>query len=449
MGKKNPYNYGKPPKKREDGINNPKATQAAIELLKSKWASRRIMILVIVLILILVVLADLSYSGNFNQNESNTIERPYTQVLKKLDEEPDDITSVPYQENMPSIIQKDINKMLTMGEDAKIVYYSEDKACKMIIRPSERSESGYQISFFDGHQEYFFGTLYEIENNLSFYRSGDQLIVYGGEDHIRTVKKYSLNNEKVEYYYLEYDYTDLFGTNGEYDDIRYFSNYFTLTREDNKFSFYHLGEKIAETIFEDGKIKKWDYYYLLTEEGECYNVYYSLDKDDIWIRFYKVADSVEKILEDEYSIFDADGHVMNFHMLSINGRKYAAIPDATTERIYGQNFGDKHINEDNITPNFDTELVEISAANITKAEFVAKEYRISSDKEWYIRYYISVGNRECFVEQRINGIDSGITDLIPEEELEKFDRKTIAPDQITEEINKLKALYDTYTENEF
>lgn len=60
MGKKNPYNYGKPLKKRKDSINNVKATQTVIEMLKSKLALRSILtIIVLILVIILIGLVKI------------------------------------------------------------------------------------------------------------------------------------------------------------------------------------------------------------------------------------------------------------------------------------------------------------------------------------------------------------------------------------------------------
>ena len=68
---------------------------------------------------------------------------------------------------------------------------------------------------------------------------------------------------------------------------------------------------------------------------------------------------------------------------------------------------------------------------------------------WILRYYFQEADRECFLEKRINGLDTVVSKLIPEKEIEKFAGKVISSGQVKKYINQLKSLYDEYTDNEF
>lgn len=454
------YNKGKPLPKRENTWENYKNIKATVELIINKWKENAIywfMIILSAIFMSIIALGIAKGAEIAKQNKTHVIERPYTEILREVKDNPTDITEKPYQENMPKIIQKDIVRMLTMGEDAKIIYYGKNKLTKIIIKPDSNADknNGYIITFEDAYNSWLFSDR-EITTNISFYKEEDTLVIYGGTSNNRIIKKYVINDDEVDYTHINndknnlYGYVDLFGVDQEFENVRYFYNYFTLVREDNNFAFYHLGKRISETTFEGGKIKSWDYDYLLTEEGACYKVYISAAEAEPWIKFFKLADSVEEILEEETTTLDSNSYELSFPILKINGKKYGQLPDAETERAYGQNYGTKHNISQSFVPNFETELVELNIENATKVQLITTTYGLyESIKEWRIIYYFSSGGRECFVSKRINGIDNELYDQIPSELLSEFDGKTISSDQIEKTINELKELYEKYADNKF
>ena len=384
--------------------------------------------------------------------QENVILRHYSEVLRKLDDEPEDITKTPYQSNVPKVIQKDIDKMLTMGEDAMIVYYNDSKD-QVVIEPSSQGENGYRIRFEDADDLYSVVSIDELESNISFYRNNDTLIIYGGSRNIRMIDKYTMDKEEIHWKRLEDDLVDLYGVDKEIeiDNVRYFNANCTLIQSESEFSMYRFGNQIYTTTFEGGEIKEWDYYYLQTTKGDCYNVYYSTKQDDCWVKFFKVAENVDEILEDEKITVPYErGGRLEFPIFKIGNKKYAQIPDVAAEITYGQNYGGNNVNEDNLAVDFTSKLVEVAALGSSKVEI---KYEYDSWKEesyvWKIYYYFGTDNRECYIDKRINGLDSAVSRVIPKRKLDMFNEKVILPDEVEEYINQLKLLYDEYTDNTF
>lgn len=384
------------------------------------------------------------------------IYRHYSEVVKEAEKEPKDITSYKYRANIPKIVQEDIDQMLEMDEEEACVVYNNDQGGKIIIEPSKGSEKGYKIRF---QQEFCKGYTYslvedaELESNISFYESQDGLVIYGGKMEERTVAKYYMSDREIDYDILYNCYVDLYGTNMTYvncDNIRASSSYSTLIRQGTEFCFYYLGKKVYTTRFEGGEISDWSYHYVTTTSRDCYNVYYSNNPHDYWIKFCKVAQNVDRVLETEQiTIMDQDANEMHFPIFKIGNKKYAQIPNAIAERAYGQRYGrNDESREDKI--DFTSELVEISLWKSSKVK-LKKDSRICDVDGffWRLYYYFQGTDRECFLEKRINGLDSGVAELIPEEKVKKFDGKVISSSQVKKYINRLKSLYEKYTDNEF
>ena len=432
-------------------VENSKAINQAIELSKTKITKELIKdLLTLAFVILLFISILLVYNRNPEDKRDDVILRNYKDILKQLDEVPEDISSNKYEANVPSVIQKDIDKMLKMGEDACIIYYN-DRKDQIIIEPSESSEFGYVVSFQESVDPYSVISIDELKSNISFYKSGNKLIVYGTSLNIRHLSSYSIDQKGLHYESLDNPLIDLYGTNISFDESRYFNDYATLIKNGNEFSIYHSGNLMYSTVFEGGEIADWDYYYLSTTAGDCYNVYYSITPQESWVKFYKVAENVDEILEDErISIIDNNGYTMEFPMFKIGDKKYAQIPNAEAERAYGQNFGRNNINGKDTEIDFTAQLVEISAINSSRVELVS-EYITwrGNNYEWFLYYYFETGNRECFVKRRINGLDSNVSKKIPQDKLDMFNHKTISPDETEKYINQLRSLYDEYTDNTF
>lgn len=434
-------------------VNDSEAINQSAKMVKLRLTSDFHCDMTVIVLLITIVLAVIFFSIKLTQGTEdkadNVISRHYTEIMKDMDKEPKDISLYKYQANIPKIVQKDIDKMLEMGEeDANIVYHN-DAGQKITIEPSEESESGYKVRFERATNERYDDLeVEELKNNVSFYKTKDTLVIYGGYIG-RMLSRYHMDNEEIGRDLLDNKYVDLYGTNVKYDDIREFNSYFTLIRKDTEFSFYHWGNKLYTTNFEGGEISDWSYFYLTTTSKDCYNVYYSENPQDHWIKFYKVAENVDKVLEDEkITVMDEEGSEMNFPIFKIGNKKFAQIPNPIAEKSYGQNHGRNYGSRENKI-NFISELVEISASNSSKVEMKYSHVPISEDIEWRLNYYFQVGDRQCFFRKRINGLDSGVAKLIPEERIKKFDGKVISPDEVEKYINQLRLLYDEYTNNKF
>ena len=385
--------------------------------------------------------------------QENVILRHYSEVLRKLDNEPEDITASPYQSNVPKVIQKDIDKMLAMGEDASIVYYNDERD-QIVIEASDQGENGYKIYFREAVSPYSSMSVEELKENISFYKQGDTLVIYGGESGIRRIDRYTMNNKIMDWDRLDNYLLDTYGTDASEEEInnaRYFSDNCTLTRKGSEFSLYRLGEKIYTKNFSSGEIKQWNYDYLQSADGDCYNVYYCTDLNNPWIKFAKVAENVDEILtEEDITMLDNDGYNMYFALLRIGNKKYAQLPDLEAERIYGQNYGRNRKDDDDLEVDFTTRLVEVSALSSSRVELVCKEEDYRGNRYvWYLNYYFESGDREGYIARRIKGLDSKVSEVIPPEKIGMFADKTISVDEVEEYINQLRILYDEYTDNTF
>lgn len=430
--------------------NNLEGINYSVEMIKWKIKNDflcKMMVLGLEAVIMVAMIIVFQFIGKTEDQADNVIVRHYTEIMKHMDDEPKDISLYQYQAKIPKTVQEDIDKMLEMGEGASILYYN-DQGAKIIIEPSEDSESGYKVRFKqrDGEDSSLNINNDELESNVSFYKAKDTLIIYGSES--RRLRRYYIDNYKIDYDSLENEYVDLYGTNAKYDDIRTDTSYFTLIRKDIEFSFYHLGEKVYTTNFPGGEIYDWSRYYLLTTSKECYNVYYSGNLQDYWIKFYKVAENVDEVLQDEQiTVMDEEGIERDFPILKIGNKKYAQIPNLATERRYEQQMYRRKNNEKNFEVNFTSKLVELSASNSSKVKL--KCTGSYNGGEWILYYYFQVDDRECFFKKRINGLDDKISGSIPEEKIEKFNGKVISPDEVEKYINRLRLLYDEYTDNKF
>ena len=108
------------------------------------------------------------------------ITRSCEQLLKFLDQDPADITAQPYTEHIPKQIQQDIDAMLNSEEDLDIVYTAQGRE---VIR-IEKNVEGYSeiiVTVKKMAQDYYAGLEDSFISNLSFYRNGDSIVIYGSE----------------------------------------------------------------------------------------------------------------------------------------------------------------------------------------------------------------------------------------------------------------------------
>lgn len=367
------------------------------------------------------------------------IKRPYSQLLRVLDDAPADITKQPYEEVLPDLVREDIQRMLDSNEEIDILYYGEQTCIKIY---GSEDEITFNISKKDG-----WTSDYHLDRNISMYKSGDTICIYGTEYGERTLDYYyKVDQMSIEWDLLDNDYIDLYGAeNVEYDDVRYYQKEMTIVRKGNDFKFYRLGEQVGETVhFPGGKIIDYDYCYILDDKNDLYYMYFNSHPSNPWIRFVKVDSDVSEVNCDEECVsvpyLDENGHERSLKYPSYikNGIRYAGISNIKLETAYGNNHG---INYDTLDPNtfdYNIAVIDLSKENISNAILNLNSY----DDDWFVRYNYA---DTVYIEKRVNGLDSYLVRSIPEKELKKFDGKEIQIEEFADVIAKLKELYDKYS----
>ena len=393
----------------------------------------------------LVVAAIMGVCEYFNPEAEITddyIKRPYSQLLRFLDEEPENISSEKYEEVIPNIVQKDIQKMLDSNGELSILYYGEDNYTYIKIWEDDEG-----IYFAVGDKEYSNDTYARGLKNVSMYKSGHKIIIFGSQ-YGRRLYAYEIENglAGVSRKDLEQEYIDLCGANVDYEEVRYYGRDMILVKNGNDFMFYRFGEQVGKTEhFPGGEIKEINYDYILDNKNDLYYLYYCAHPDNAWIKFIKVDTKVSAITE-EFITVPCDGNSVQYPIYEKNGKRYAGIANANTENAYGQNYGSRYDTLDVNTIDFNITTVELKAdvSSITLNRREAPSSSISMEYyDWYIRYNYADGT--AYTEERINGLDSYLTKIIPEEEMQKFEGKEVKAEQLTDVINELKQLYDKFS----
>jgi len=408
----------------------------------------------ILVIIILTLLAiGVGISKNSQKNEATIqnghITRNCEQLLKVLDQEPEDITAQPYVENVPKQIQQDIDTMLNAEEELDICYMADEKELiniqKDIDNPSKIVVTMNRIS----KGEYYVTRSYFLEK-ISFYRNGEDIVVYGSEfRNCRRITRMAANAKTGEYVWDAFwaDSIDLFGvdTGENHQGMRQFNKNMTLLVKDNIFSFYQDGKQVGEPVpFPGGVIQKMDYYYVLGEGNSLYYLYYCDNPQNPWIRFEKIDDGVTVVEESFVSSFDSN---VRYPIYWKENKFYAGISSMELEKAYGQNYGR---NQEPVSPDeldFTITVLELSAETAEKVILKTEKtgnYWNSGEYDWYLRYCYEVNGESVYEEKRINGLDSYLSRRIPENLAEKYEGMEILPEQVDQIIAELKEMYASY-----
>ena len=379
-----------------------------------------------------------SYISSKKQQEMSEITdghitRTCEQLLEFLDEEPENIETKRYEPNIPKQIQQDIDTMLNSDEELDIIYTVEGQVA-IRIEKSKDAQSGIRVKIS------WYNSYYELNNNLSFYRNGNEIVVYGSEyDGNRYLKRYEIDT-KSGYEDSKSYCVDLLGTQLEYQYIRCFQKDMSLVVSDNNFMFQCLGKQIGYVLpFPGGIIKEMNYHYITSENQTLYYLYFCSNKEAPWIRLVKVDDNV--VIE-EKSYLKTDTY-LQYQIYNKDGKRYAGISNFELEKGYGQNYGSNYEVVDVNTLNFNIEIIELTDEQVSKV-VVKKRYEQESKYDWYLLYCYEANGQTVYEEKRINGLDSYLTTIIPEERLSAFEGMEVSPTEAEEVIKELKEIYEEY-----
>lgn len=407
-------------------------------------------VLVVLLLVVLVVIL----SSIFNRSKEpeditdGQIRRTYDQLRKYLDEEPGNITDMPYQEHIPKIIQSDIKEVVNSDEELKIIY-SNDEGSSIIISKDEESPLGIRI---EPTEEDDYISTYEFTDHFSFYKKGENIVLYGSNNEYREIDSVIISNNNVAMGNVWDDSRDLFGTEIQCnaDAIYTYNKEVTLVRIGNEFLFYRLGKQVGETFKFPGNIKDANhYYYYLNDKNDLYYLYYTDNTKKPWVKFIKVAENIDSIIEDKTNYFSGLATTETIaqktsvkHPIYIkDGKRYSGITNPETEFCFGTNYG-RTVDIDIKDVDFKLYTLELDS-NIDSVIFEMRGDRIT-DYDWYAKTYYKVGTYQVYTEERINGLDSYLSTIIPEEKLKKFDGKKVKAEKKDEVIKKLRKLYKKY-----
>lgn len=95
-------------------MENSEAVNNSIEAISTKMTSQKIDVIstilaMCVLIIVLIIETSILFREPADKKE-DAIVRHYTEVLRRLDEDPEDISQNKYESNIPPIIQKTLTK---------------------------------------------------------------------------------------------------------------------------------------------------------------------------------------------------------------------------------------------------------------------------------------------------------------------------------------------------
>ena len=448
---------------------------------------------VIELLIIIACVIGIVYINYRNDPEikDGEILRSYESLLKGLEQDPGNIGEVPYEPHIPALVQKDIDMMLYSEEIDCIRYYKEDKSSYISISESEKSPTG--ISIYISANERYFSDWTDYDDYVSIYKDGNEIVIYGNYFGGRRLQKSILNRDGYDEAtkFIENDYIDLYGVNEEFDSIRYYDDYMTLTRKGREFRFYRDGQIIGEPVtFPGGEIKEFSYYFILDENNDLYYMYYCIDPKNPWIKFPKIAEHIDSVIERDFVETRYNEARINFPIYVKGGKKYVAVVDPEVERQFGQNWGRNRAEstEEEFEITFTTfnlsdyvkggkkyfavfdpegegqfgqnweknkeespeEEFEITFTTINLSDespstvtLVKKQYGTYED-EWVLRYNYNIGESVYYVEERVNGLDMYLTRYIGEGELAPFIDREMKLVEVEGVLEKLKALYKKY-----
>lgn len=412
---------------------------------------KKFYIVIALIVTVTAVLVMMHTSKGSDVIKNGRIKRSYDELLKYLDEEPKDITAIPYQENIPKKIQSDIEMVVNSNRDLEIVY-SNDEGSSIIISKEEDTPLGVRIDLREGDSDY----LEDMTYHIAFYKKGDAIVFYGSSNRYRQIESAIVTDKTVVSGKFYITNMDLLGTNlkedSVYDSVHDYNESITLVRIKNEFLFYRLGKQVGKTFrFPGGNIKDTNHYqYYLDDKNDLYYMYYTDNAKKPWVKFIKVAESIDSIEKDKSNYFTGLATTRTIveedsieHPIYVkDGKRYSGITNPETEISFGASYGRAVDNIAMEAVDFKLYTLELDS-NIDSVTFEMRGTDIS-EYNWYIKTNYKIGKYQVYTEERINGLDSYLSKIIPEEKLKKFDKKKVKVEKKEEIIKKLRKLYKKY-----
>lgn len=404
----------------------------------------------LVIAFFIVPIASSTYRKYFPIIENGHLMRNFSEVRKYLPDEPEDLNSVPYETQIPTFIQNDIDKMLDKPEIQDIVYQSKDGLSKVIIYASQSGRIG--VSAYDVDYSGISHLHNAIEYDISFYKTENGFNIYGRDEaKNRQLVSYYLDEEFVGEEIFYQSSIDLLGVDSfqKNPDNVYFwrdNRDLTLTRNGNEFTFYHKGKQYGDTVeFPGADIININDDYIMDSNKDLYYMYYCASLKSQWIHFEKVTESIDemtgKYVEVGYRTQDPMSNSIHCYTYSKNGKTYAAVPDLETELAYGQTYGKWRDFDNVMEPNYEVQTIEISNDTIKEIRLCRSGF---SNLILVQHLYGENSDVTIYEEHILRGIDTYID--VPEEEIAPL-LGALRPEEYDERIQAIKAVYQKYESN--
>lgn len=370
-------------------------------------------------------------SNSPNQFSENSLR----ELWQYLSEEPEDLLTRNYsQKTSEQLLQK------ILGSEEEKYYHSSTAQSSITICRNHNSKSGFIVTV-QGFCEY---KLMEFYDNIAIYRKNEKIVIYGSEF---TKTRYLSSCEidiKTGEISLHVDTIgimqslDLLGVDSQLDVVGMGMN-MTLVRNNNIYQFYHAGNPVGKTVtFPGGSIIASNYYYILDEYKDMYYLFYSDNMQNPWIRFVKVAENV--VIEEDSFLKNSDD--ASYPIYIKDGIRYSGIPNWNVFKQYSNSFG---INRE-LTPNsgLDFAITQIKLDEEDANNIVLCKRGTPVGYDWFLHYQYIVNGQTVYEEKRINGLDSYLTSIIPEEELTQFDEFEGNYEQMQKKVQELRQIYEYY-----
>ncbi len=378
-------------------------------------------------------------------------------IYKMLSEYP--IEDTTYVSEIPKFMSEDITDMFASeNPDFVIMYYLNNKESYIMIEKSKDTSTGYEVVVHDATLKYRFvsTTFYDY---ISMYvdKSNKDIIMtgttYPNSRKLETIeidwKNGSYDIVGNEFKATSFDYVDLYGTNQEFDDVRERVNA-TVIKDGSEFKIYYFGKQIGETITFPGEINIFSYGYILDTNNDLYYLYMNTDEDNPWIKFVKVAENIDKLVDYGsyfYGIKCYNGNtIITYPEYMKNGKTYSAIMNLDTELDYGQNWYGINNGKPEDDVDFEFKTIETDLQKAQTVTFELNYDNVASYSYWYEKFEFAnvIPGSIVYKQKRLNGLDTYLTHSIPKEKLEPYVSLKVPVEEEETIKDQLKEIYKQY-----
>ena len=343
-----------------------------------------------------------------------------------------DFTKKPYEAHISEIVQNDIQQMMNSDEEVSILYENEAHSSKIAIRRFENEKIEMSVC-----QDYSrgFNWEYAFVREISFYKKGDHLIIYGLCRAFRVFRMLEIENISLSGKVIsKLEYIDLCGTEHlhDYDAIERWNENMTLIRKGNDFKFFKNGIQQGLTITFAGKIVEVTNKYILDDKQNLYYIAYS-DVPEPRIEFVKVAENVSQVEDARRYI----GLELRKKVLEEEIIKYVLFPIYQKDRKWyvGISYSTLFFDE-NTTPlqiaNFTIDTIKLSLRNVKRVEFL----KYIAGEGWMARFIYKEDESYLVYEKKL-------IPMVHQAILAKFSKAFGAVRRwLRRQLRKLKKMYE-------